>query len=133
MKRTKKFLGTILTAIFLCVCFMFVGCSKKIEGTYKFKSMSYNEGGVSVEINVGEEFMGMVTLSEDFVKITLEESGVATVDMAMGEESETTTGSWKSVENGKVEITFDGEPQVCACDGKTLTIEIDGQKIVLQK
>ena len=132
MKRTKKFLGAFLMAICLCFCFIFAACGSKMEGTYKFKSMTYTEGGVSVEINAGEKLMGMVTLSEDFIKITLEEGGAVTACYSM-EEEEVATGTWEKVEDGKIKITFDEEPQICECDGKTLTIEMDGSKVILQK
>lgn len=130
--RTKKFLSVLFISVFMCICFLFTGCAK-VEGTYKFKSMTYTENGMTVELVAGEKFMGAVTLSEDFMKITLEESGVATM-VSSTNSGEVVTGTWeKTDEKDKVKITFDGEPQVCFCDGKTFTIETEGMKIVLEK
>ena len=131
MKRTRSVFGAIIASICLCFCFLFSGCGSKIEGTYKFQSMTYQEGGVSVELKVGEEFMGMMTLSEDFMVVTLSEDGVATAELSAGES--TSTGTWEKTENGKLEITFEGDAQICECDGKTLTINIEGSQVVLAK
>ena len=134
MKRTKSFLLTVLMGVFLCLCFAFTGCSGKMEGTYKFKSMSYNQGGVSVELKVGEKFMGAITLSEDFMTVTLNEDGTVSMAINTGETgSETTTGTWTKKDDGKIEITVDGEAQSCTCDGKTLVIEVDGSSVTLAK
>lgn len=130
--RTKKFFSVVFVSVFMCLCLLFTGCAK-VAGTYKFKSLSYTENGMTVELVAGEKFMGAVTLSEDFMKITLEESGVVTMVSSM-ESGDVMTGTWeKTDEKDKVKITFDGEPQVCFCDGKTLTFEPEGVKIVLEK
>ena len=132
MARTKRFIGAILMGLLLCFSLVFAGCQAKIEGTYKFSSMSYSEGGVQIEINAGEQFMGMMTLSEDFMTLTLNADGTATMIMkADGEE--TATGTWKKVDNSNITLTFDSEPQTCAFDGKTITISMDGTTIVLKK
>ncbi len=133
MARTKRFIGAILMGLLLCFSLVFAGCQAKIEGTYKFSSMSYSEGGVQIEINAGEQFMGMMTLNEDYMTITLNEDGTVSMSTSALEDVETQTGTWTKTEDGKVEITIDDEPQVCECDGKTLTIEQDGAKIVLKK
>ena len=130
--RTKRFLSVVFVSVFMCLCLLFTGCAK-VEGTYKFKSLSYTESGMTVELEAGEKFMGALTLSEDFMKITLEDSGVATM-VSTTAEGEVMTGTWiKGEEKDTVVITFDGEPQTCVCDGKTLTIEVDGVKVVLEK
>ena len=131
MIRTKKLFSSIMLCILFCICCLFSGCSK-VEGTYKFNKLSYIEGGVQVELEAGEEFMGMMTLSEDFMTLTLNADGTATMIMkADGEE--TATGTWKKVDNSNITLTFDGEPQTCAFDGKTITISMDGTTIVLKK
>ena len=129
--RTKRFLTTLFIGVFMCVCLLFSACAKT-EGTYKFKSMSYQESGVTVELVAGEKFMNSITLTEDFMVITLEESGIATVVSATAS-GEVRTGTWLAKEDKKVEITFDGETMVCDCDGKTLSIDVDGVKMILEK
>ena len=131
--ETKRFFSVILMSLFLCVCFLFGGCAKEMEGTYKFSKMTYTEGGMEIELEAGEKFMGMVTLSEDFITITLHADGTAT--MSTFEEGATATlaGTWKKVDGENIEITVDGEAQTCKCDGKTITMQEDGATIVLKK
>ena len=129
--RTKRFLTTLFIGVFMCVCLLFSACAKT-EGTYKFKSMSYQESGVTVELVAGEKFMNSITLTEDFMVITLEESGIATMVSATAP-GEGGTGTWLAKEDKKVEITFNGETMVCDCDGKTLSIDVDGVKMILEK
>ena len=132
MLRTKKFFRALFLGLILCICFAFGGCAKA-EGVYKFSKMSYSEGGVQVELEVGEKYMGMITLSEDFMTITLNDDGTATMSNNFGEESETVNGTWKKLDNKTIEINFGGEAVECACDGKTLTIDADGATMVLAK
>ena len=137
MVRTKKFISGILMGLLCCLCFLFVGCfDKEIEGTYKFKSMTYTEGGMEIEIKAGEKFMGMMTISEDFMKITLNKDGTVVMVSSSFEDStdtESETGTWSKSEKGKIAITFDGETQLCECDGKKLVFEEDGAKVILKK
>lgn len=136
-KKATRFLSaTVLAMFLLSFCFLFAGCSAKIEGTYKFSSMHYSEGGMDLDIKVGEQFMGAITLNEDFCVMTLNEDGsvVATISaFSMGDESETQVGTWVKGADKTVVITFDGESQTCECDGKTLSFEEDGMKMTLKK
>lgn len=137
MVRTKKSIGAILMGLLCCLCFLFTGCfDKEIEGTYKFKSMTWTEGGMEMEIKAGEKFMGMMTISEDFMKITLNKDGTVVMVSSSFEDStdtDTETGTWSKSEKGKIAITFDGETQLCECDGKKLVIENGVEKITLKK
>ncbi len=132
MRKIKSIFSIALMSVVLCFCLLFGSCSKEIEGTYQFKSMKYNQGGMTIDLEVGEEFMGMLTLSEDFVTLTLNDDGTAIISMAT-EGLEKQEGSWKKGKSGEIELTFDGETQTCKCDGETLTMEADGAKIVLEK
>lgn len=123
----KKF-GAILVAV-LCICCMltFTGCSK-VEGTYKFESMSYVQGGISINVEVGEEYQG-VSLNEDFYVLEIAKDGTFTMTvMSM----HTMEGTWEKVD-GKYVLTADDEPITVEIKGKTLTMEEDGAKIVLKK
>lgn len=123
----KKF-GAILVAV-LCICCMltFTGCSK-IEGTYKFESMSYVQGGISINVEVGEEYQG-VSLNEDFYVLEIAKDGTFTMTvMSM----HTIEGTWEKVD-GKYVLTADDEPITVEIKGKTLTMEEDGAKVVLKK
>jgi hypothetical protein len=76
--------------------------------------------------------MGMITLTEDYFTVILNDDGTATMSVMSGMQK--STGEWsESEESGKINLTFDGETQICSCDGSRLTIESDGNKIVLKK
>lgn len=123
----KKF-GAILVAV-LCICCMltFTGCSK-FEGTYKFESMSYVQGGISINVEVGEEYQG-VSLNEDFYVLEIAKDGTFSMTvMSM----HTIEGTWEKVD-GKYVLTADDEPITVELKGKTLTMEEDGAKVVLKK
>lgn len=101
-----------------------------MAGEYKFDSLSYEEAGMLIELKVGEKFMGSITLTEDFMQICLYEDGSAKM-VAAGETMN--GGSWKKIDDSHVEITFENEPQTFVCDGKSITVEEDGMKLVLKK
>ena len=132
MNRTKR----LFLQLFICVIAMFslllTACGGNVEGTYKFKKLSYQEGGITIELEAGEKFMGMMTLSEDFAVLTLNANGSAVMTInAEGEE--TSTGTWTKAEEGKIVLTFDGESQIVACNGKKIEIEEEAIKLVLEK
>lgn len=139
MKKATRFLSaTVLAMFLLSFCFLFAGCSAKIEGTYKFSSMSFTEevsGGVSVDVtvNVGEKYDDEV-LTEDYYVITLNEDGSAVFyeqnEMIMNYftgESYTYTnvqvGTWVNGADKTIALTFDGSSISCKYDGKTLSFE----------
>ena len=132
MVRAKRFFSTIAVGLLLCICFLFGGCAK-VEGVYKFYKLSYTESGVLVEIEAEEEFMGMMTLSEDYIVLTINEDGTASIKTSATGEEVTLTGTWEKVDNETIAITFDGETQNGTFDGKTITIETDGTTIILKK
>ena len=119
MKNTKRFLLAVFSAIVLCLTFVFAtACATKVEGTYKFSKMSYVQSGVSVEIKAGEQFMGFMTLNEDFMQMTLNEDGTIVIVAA---EEEAETGTWVK-EGNTLKITDKlGEVTEATCDGKTIT------------
>ena len=88
---------------------------------------------MQIEIEAGEKFMGMMTLTEDFVKLSLNEDGTASMIMLEDGETDMSLGTWIKVDDETIAITFDGDTQNCECDGENLTIESDGAKIILKK
>lgn len=130
--KMKKLLNQLLVWMVVCFAVLLAGCSKNWEGTYKFKSMRYEESGMTVEVEAGEEVMGMLTLTEDFAVLTLNEDGTATMVINFGEEM-TQEGTWQKDENGKLALTFDGSTETFECDGKTVSFEMEGAYIVLEK
>lgn len=155
MKKLRALLRTAILTVFLCVFFLFGGCylpdgtqmqgcnmqacnmqactpvaTVKMDGDYKFYSLSYEENGMMIELKAGEKFMGSIVLTEDFMSITLYQDGSAKM-VSAGETMN--GGSWKKVDDSHVEITFEGSPETFVCDGKTMTIDQDGVKVVLKK
>lgn len=128
----KKLVGKIVLSVmlFLMSVMLLTGCGGQVEGTYKFDSMTYVDNGMTVTVEAGENYMNMITLTEDYITITLDEDGLATLIMS-GESP--IDGSWKQKDGDKIELIFGGGAQVCDCNGKTLTIEIDGSEITLKK
>ena len=134
MTKRKGFIGVVLTVMLFLVCLLVPACSAKSQaGTYKFNRMTGDMGGMSVDLEVGEEFMGMITLTEDYMTITLNEDGTAVSETnAMGE-SMTINGTWTSKSSNEIDLTFEGETVACSCDGTTLSMEQDGLSVVLKK
>ncbi len=130
MKGKKGIVRIILMALFVVMCFALTGCGKELEGTYKFSKLEYNAEGMNVSVKAGEQFMGMMTLTEDYVKVTLNKDGTA--EMVM--DGETSNGTWSKKDDKSIELTFDDQPVTCKCDGETLVIDDgDGSKITLKK
>ena len=132
MNRAKRLFLQLFVCVIAAFSLLLTACFGKVEGTYKFKKLSYQEGGIAIELEAGEKLMGMITLSEDFAVLTLNADGSAVMTMnADGEE--TSTGTWTKAEKGKIVLTFDGESQTVACDGKEIEFEAEGVKLVLKK
>lgn len=128
MKRTMKAL--LEAVVFLTLCLCLAACSKGITGTYKFSSMSMNQGGLSVDVKAGEAFMG-VTVTEDAYTLTVNEDNTWTMTVNMGQ-NVTQSGTWEE-KDGKYVFTTDGETMEVTLSGNTLTFEQDGVKVVLKK
>ncbi len=127
MKRTIT--GGILAAlatVILCVCL--TACSTNIAGTYKFYSMKGEDGRVKIDLKVGDSYMGMFELTEDFMVLTVNEDNTLTLS-TMGT---TVKGSWTE-ESGKYYFTIEGEKQEIKVSGSKLTMKEDGSELVLKK
>ncbi len=127
MKKVKGFLAAVVFAVLL-VCM--AACSTGITGTYKFSSMSMNQGGLSLEVKAGEEFMG-VTITEEAYSLTVNEDNTWTMKVNVGEEF-TQSGTWEE-KDGKYLFSAEGKSMEVTLSGNTLTFEQDGAKIVLKK
>lgn len=95
--------------------------------------MSYTENGMSIELEVGEKFMGMLTLNEDFAVLTLNADGTAVMTINSGSENESSMGTWAKAESKTIALKFDDETTTCSCDGKKIEFEMDGIKLILEK
>ena len=132
MKKVKAVLFSVL--VFVVGLFCLVGCGKAEKtGVYKFESMTVTQGGVSTTLKVGETYLGMISLTEDFVSIELKEDGTVAAVIAMVEEAPS-TGTWtEGEEENTVVITIDGDSQTVTCDGEKLTMSMEGAQLTLKK
>lgn len=132
----KKRLMWLLALVAMVVSvFSLVACGGKKEGVYKFYSMkTETTPGMTVELKVGETFLGMITLSEDFITLELKEDGSYVVTAA-GNLFDSEAGTWQVNEedSGKIDMTVGGVTTTVECDGKTICIEQDGAQITLKK
>ena len=125
----KAIIGGIITALATVVmCLCLTACSSSFSGTYKFYSMTYEESGVKVELKAGDKYMNMITLSEDYMVLTVNDDNTFSM-AAMGE---TAKGEWKE-EDGKYYLIIEGETQEVSVSGKSVTFEMEGVKVVLKK
>ena len=140
MKKIKRFTMAVMTVLLVCMAFVFTsGCSVleslglgvKIEGTYKFDSLSYKQDGVTVEIKAGEKFMGLYIIEEDFATITLNEDGTATMNIST--QATVEQGTWEQGDNNTIYITDRlGDREECFCNGRTLEFFMIEDGIVMQ-
>lgn len=140
MRKIKRFTFTLLATLLFCLTFLLAsGCSVleelgigvKMEGTYKFSSLSYKQEGVTVEITAGEKFMGMYIIEEDFATITLNEDGTAT--MKLSTEATVEQGTWEKVNNDTVAITdSSGDCENLYCNGKILKYYMYEDGIIME-
>ena len=128
----KKLLAALVSSLaVVALCVTLAACSTTITGTWKFSKATGNVGGLEVNYEVGKEIAGGVTITEDFVVLTINEDNTFEMKMAMmGEES--VKGEWKE-EDGKYYLTVDGESIEMTLNGKTLTFENEGMKMELKK
>lgn len=144
MKRTKFLIQSIFLIVLTCLTFLFSSCTEKIEGTYKFDSMTYNESGVSIEIKAGEKFLNTLTITEDFSILTLREDGQILFSISSINSTNISSfniyppdiynGTWSKIENRKIALNIKGFlKQECECNGKTLKMEYDGMELILKK
>lgn len=130
----KKVIAGITAGVAtLLLCIFMAACSSSFTGTYKFYSMSMNMGGVSVNYEVGKEYMGM-TISEDAYKLTINDDNTWTMEMSMMGTETTTKGTWEE-KDGKYYLSAEGESVTieATLDGNKLTFEQEGTKVTLKK
>lgn len=132
----KKIKSAFLSVLVLLVgLFCFAACGKAdVAGTYRFSSMTMTQNGMEITLQAGEQFMGMITLNEDFVTLTLNEDGSMSMTLA----GETMSGTWAQGEGkNQITMTMEGESDTASCDGETLvfseTIDGSAAELVLKK
>ena len=127
----KKFIAAFVSLVaIVAVCAVMSACSAGFAGTYKFSKMSVVQGGVSVEIKAGENYLG-VTVSEDAYTLEIKEDNTFVMTVNMGTEAKQ-EGTWEQ-KDGKYYLVAEGESIEVPFDGKTIIFEMDGVKVELTK
>ena len=125
----KKILSSILMFSLVVCCMFMMACSP--AGTYKFESLSYSAGGISVEVKAGEKFMG-VTVSEDYMTLQLNEGGTG----SLSTQGVSADISWKK-EGDVIKVSSSdenaGDILEFKIDGNKLYVDKDGMSFVLKK
>ena len=139
MKNIKKFYS-FLTSLLFIVCLLFSSCSvitvKEQEGFYKCYSLTYTRYDTEFEVKVGESFLNIFTVTEDYITISLNSDGTMTYNRELLEygSSQSSTGTWEKINALTVRLFFQNlSPMICTCDGKTLTFIDEGITVTLKK
>ena len=131
----KKFIAAVvsaLAALALCICL--AACADTgIEGTYKFSSMKVAQGSTTIEISVGEKYMGMIQLDEDSFVLTMNGDNTFEMKTTVGMNT-TQKGTWEE-KDGKYYLSAEDEPDKleAVLEGKTITLSMEGTTVILKK
>lgn len=128
MKKTV-FSGILVALATVILCMCLTACSTNVAGTYKFYSMTVKGAGIQMDLKVGDKFMDVITLTEDYMVITLNDDNTATMKVAG---ATTASGTWEK-DGGKYYLVIAGEKQEFKVSGNKLTIKEDGNEVVLKK
>ncbi len=129
----KVIAGILMSVATVALCMFMAACAASFGGTYKFYSMSMNSGGVSINYEVGKEYMG-VTFTEDIFTLTVNDDNTWTMTTKLTGSNVTVNGTWEE-KDGKYYLTADGEKDEIevTVDGNKITFEQEGAKVVLKK
>ena len=127
MKKAAIIVVAVLAIVLSVVCL--TGCVGEVEGTYKFYSMTTD----GVTLKVGQTYMGLIQLSEDFMTVELKKDGSCTFTVAILDE--TAKATWDK-DGDKISITSNDtlETMEFTINGDELVGKIDADtKVVLKK
>ena len=86
--------------------------------------MKTQTNGMTVELTVGETYMGMITLTEEFMVIDVKEDGTFTMTTSAMGENTSVSGTWEVVD-GDLNLTAQGDTIAAKKDGKLLVLSED--------
>ncbi len=127
MKLTKKLISLFLVCLMSCA-FLF-GCGK-VDGTYKFVSLSVVEDGNSKTYQIGETYDHVKLEETSYILMfeTVNDQNVAIL-RKVDEEGDVSVDVGYWYEGYKKEIYIEGislfGSAICKKDGKNLTIEVN--------
>ena len=109
------------------LCTLFAACGSNPVGTWKFKPMTGESGGVAVDYNAGDKMNG-ISLTENFCVMEIMEDKTLIATFL----GETTNGTWEE-KDGKLFFTFNGVVNEAYISGNTIEFEADGYIITLKR
>ena len=119
MKKIKMLLVGLLTVLMSLYCL--TGCYLLQVGTYK--AVSYKAGPVSIE--VGED-------NESYVELKYNKEAYVSIDLVVTKMEG--TGTWEAgEEKNEVIITIDEVKYPVTIEGNTMTVEILGTEVILER
>ena len=123
MKGYFKVLCVMAAAVLVSTLVMLAACASSFVGTYGLSSLSMNMGGVSMDIEVGQEIAGTgVSLEADAFSLVVNEDNTWSMSMNFMGEVQTETGTWRS-EGGNLILVDSSNSEITATlNGSTLTM-----------
>lgn len=131
MKKAAKVFLTVAVLVVLSLCI--AACSSGVTGTYRFSSITVRDGSTTIEIRAGEKYMGVIQLDADTYVLTMNDDNTFKMEADLGSKI-SQEGKWEE-RDGKYILSVEGESEVieATINGKTLTFEQEGVKIILKK
>ena len=134
MKRYFKVLCAMAAAVLVSALVMLAACASSFAGTYGLSSISMDLGGMSMDIEVGEEIMGTgIALEADAFSLVVNEDNTWSMSMNFMGEVQTETGTWRS-EGGNLILVDSSNSEITATlNGSTLTMAqtVDGMSMTI--
>ena len=134
MKKHLKILCAMAVAVLASAIVMLAACASSFAGTYGLSSISMDLGGMSMDIEVGEEIMGTgVSLEADAFSLVVNEDNTWSMSMNFMGEVQTETGTWRS-EGGNLILVDSSNSEITATlNGSTLTMAqtVDGMSMTI--
>ena len=122
----KKRVLTFLMALAMLVSLVGCGGSKGPAGTYKLTTL--NSGGMEMSVEEMAALFGM----DISVTLKLKDDNSFTMDMGVLAEDESISGTWK-MSGDTLILTAEGEEISVTYDGKTIVMDMDGEKLTFKK
>lgn len=126
----KKFISLVAVCLLVIACAFCTSCSKKnsVTGTYYFVRV-YDDDKV---YNIGDQYEGK-TLQKDFVVVQVNKDNTLTYTYTYSGKKIEEKSVWFRHDDYIYRFAFDGGVCVAYFENKTISVDIDGVILVLQK
>ncbi|HIR66848.1 MAG TPA: hypothetical protein IAB94_02225 [Candidatus Coproplasma avicola] len=134
MKKHLKILCVMAVAVLASAIVMLAACASSFAGTYGLSSISMDLGGMSMDIEVGEEIMGTgIALEADAFSLVVNEDNTWSMSMNFMGEAQTEGGTWRAEGNSLILVDAANAETTATLDGSTLIMSktIDGMSATI--